>query len=279
MKNRIYLIVCLLLATIIVLSSCVAKRRYVNAKMRGDKLKSENTVLNDRVEEQGNTITQLNGQVNQLNGQVAKLGETNENTANQLNMTKEQIAAQRQRLQQLQDFIDQQQKAVTALKNKLTDALVGFNSSEVLISMKNGRVYVSMQESLLFPSGSAVVNPKGKEALAKVAGVLYNNSDISIDIEGHTDNVPIHTKIYPDNWALSVARATSIAHVLLDEYHVSPDKLVASGRGEYDPVATNETKEGRQLNRRTEIILEPKYDELMKLMNGSVPFPASTAHQ
>src|SRR6185437_207219 len=126
----------------------------------------------------------------------------------------------------------------------------------------------SMQESLLFPSGSAVVNPKGKEALAKVAGVLNTSKDINIDIEGHTDNVPIHTKMYPDNWALSTARATSIAHVLIDEYNVVPVKLIASGRSSYEPVADNSTAEGRAQNRRTEIILEPKLDELMQLMNG-----------
>jgi len=126
-----------------------------------------------------------------------------------------------------------------------------------------------MQESLLFPSGSAVVNPKGKEALAKVASVLNTNPDINIDIEGHTDNVPIHTKAYPDNWSLSTARATSIAHVLIDEYSVSPVKLIASGRSQYVPVASNDTQEGRAQNRRTEIILEPKYDQLMELMGGS----------
>ena len=138
--------------------------------------------------------------------------------------------------------------------------------------MKNGRVYISMQESLLFPSGSAVVNPKGKEALAKVASVLNTNPDINIDIEGHTDNVPIHTKAYPDNWTLSTARATSIAHVLIDEYAVSPVKLIASGRSQYVPVASNETAEGRAQNRRTEIILEPKYDQLMEIISG----PANT---
>ncbi len=137
--------------------------------------------------------------------------------------------------------------------------------------MKNGKVYISMQEGLLFPSGSAVVNPKGKEALSKVASVLNTSRDVNIDIEGHTDSIPIHTKMYEDNWALSTARATSIAHVLIDEYHVVPAKLVASGRSEYDPVATNSTPAGRAQNRRTEIILEPKLDELMQLLNTPAP--------
>jgi chemotaxis protein MotB len=130
-------------------------------------------------------------------------------------------------------------------------------------------VYISMQESLLFPSGSAVVNPKGKDALSKVAKVLNSSKDININIEGHTDSLPIHNKTYADNWSLSTARATSIAHVLIDEYQVTPVKLTASGRSEYDPIAPNSTPEGRAQNRRTEIILEPRLDELTDLINGS----------
>jgi chemotaxis protein MotB len=182
-------------------------------------------------------------------------------------MTKAEIAAQRKHLEQLQAMIDQQQQAAEALRKKIAEALTGFNSNELTVTMKNGKVYISMQEGLLFPSGSAVVNPKGKEALSKVASVLNTSHDINIDIEGHTDSLPIHTKMYEDNWALSTARATSIAHVLIDEYKVVPAKLVASGRSEYDPVATNSTSEGRAKNRRTEIILEPKLDELMRLLN------------
>jgi len=201
---------------------------------------------------------------------LPELGNENMSTNNQLNMTKDQIAAQRKRLEQLQSFIAAQQAAVTALRTKIADALVGFNSSELTVTMKDGRVYISMQESLLFPSGGAVVNPKGKEALAKVASVLNTSTEINIDIEGHTDNKPIHTTAYPDNWALSTARATSIAHVLIDEYGVSPLKLIASGRSKYEPIASNDTPEGRAQNRRTEIILEPKLDELMQLMNAPV---------
>jgi len=132
--------------------------------------------------------------------------------------------------------------------------------------MKNGKVYVSMQESLLFPSGSAVVNQKGKDALAKLAGVLNTNPDINVEVEGHTDNKPIKTAQYPDNWALSVGRATAIARILINDYTVTPARITASGRGEYDPVADNSTDGGRAQNRRTEIILEPKLDDLMMLI-------------
>jgi chemotaxis protein MotB len=267
MKKIMIILVCICLGSLF-LTSCVAKRKYVSARARATQLQNDNMALNTR-------ITGLEDSVNHLHKRIGAMGNENENTANQLykaenelNMTKEQIAAQRARLQQLQAFITQQQQATENLRKKIADALAGFNSSELTVTMKNGRVYISMQESLLFPSGSAVVNPKGKEALAKVASVLNTNTDVNIDIEGHTDNVPIHTKAYPDNWALSTGRANSIAHVLIDEYAVSPVKLIASGRSQYVPVATNETAEGRAQNRRTEIILEPKYDQLMELMSG-----------
>ena len=253
----------------ILLTSCVAKRKYVAARTRATQEHNDNIALNGRV-------TRLEDTVSMLHHQLGAMGNANANaenelykTNNELNLTKEQIAAQRARMQQLQSFIDQQQKATEDLKKKISDALVGFNSSELTVTMKNGRVYISMQEALLFPSGSAVVNPKGKEALSKVAGVLNTSSDINIDVEGHTDSIPIHNKMYNDNWSLSTARATSIAHVLIDEYRVNPAKLIASGRSEYDAVASNTTPEGRAQNRRTEIILEPKLDELMQIM--SVP--------
>jgi len=249
------------------ISSCVSKKEYVAAVSRANQQQEENSRLNGR-------ITRLEDTVGRLHNRLGALNNANENTtnelfrtSNELNMSKEQIASQRAHLQQLQSMIDQQQKATEDLRRKIADALAGFNANELTVTLKDGRVYVSMQESLLFPSGSAKVNPRGKDALSKVASVLNTNSDINIDIEGHTDNVPIHTAQYPDNWALSTARATSIAHVLIDEYAVSPTRLIASGRSYYHPVAQNTTPEGRAQNRRTEIILEPKYDELMQLMN------------
>ncbi len=149
----------------------------------------------------------------------------------------------------------------------MTDALVNFKPEELSVSIKNGKVYVSLQESLLFPSGSAVVNPKGKEALGTLAEVLNLNPDINVLIEGHTDSIPIKGK-YEDNWALSVGRSTAIVRILSNTYKVDPLRVAASGRSEYEPVDTNETPEGRARNRRTEIILSPKLDELMKLLEA-----------
>jgi chemotaxis protein MotB len=123
-----------------------------------------------------------------------------------------------------------------------------------------------MSDKLLFKSGSAAIESKGKEAIQVLAGVLDKTPDIDILVEGHTDSIPIRTAIYRDNWDLSVARATSIVRILTDEYQIAPIRLTASGKGEYSPKASNATPEGRATNRRTEIILSPKLDEIMQLL-------------
>jgi chemotaxis protein MotB len=245
----------------VVFPSCVAKKKYLAAKSANTELSNRNQGLTQDLSAAQDSISKLRGNVNTLN-------DVYNSTNAQLNMSKEQIIEQQKRLAQLQDLITRQQRSTEAIRKKIADALVNFNTNELSVSMKNGKVYVSMQESLLFPSGSAVVNKKGKEALAKVAGVLNTNPDINVEVEGHTDSVPIKTTMYPDNWALSVARATSISRVMMNDYSVPANRIKASGRSQYDPVATNETTEGRAQNRRTEIILEPKLDELMQLIRG-----------
>ena len=216
-----------------------------------------------------NTICE--GKVASLNGDLNFMGNINQSNSKELKLNKEQLLAQRQRLVALQSKIDLQQQYAEKIREKIANALVNFKPDELVISVKNGKVYVSMQEGLLFPSGSAQINNKGKEALQKVAEVLKDNNDINVNIEGHTDIVKIHTKLYADNWALSTARSTSIAHVMIDDYGVQPERITASGRSQYSPVADNATSEGRQLNRRTEIILEPKLTELMDLIYNTTP--------
>ena len=182
-----------------------------------------------------------------------------------LNKNKQELLAQQEKLAHLQALMDRQKKAIEDIKKKMSEALTGFNSNELSVSIKNGKVYVSLQENLLFPSGSAVVNPKGKEALGKLAQVLNKNQDITVDIEGHTDSIPIHGK-YQDNWDLSLARSASIVRILTTDYRVDPTRVIASGHSAFDPVQSNSTPEGRAQNRRTDIILSPKLDELFKLL-------------
>ncbi|RYD81065.1 MAG: hypothetical protein EOP53_07145 [Sphingobacteriales bacterium] len=153
-----------------------------------------------------------------------------------------------------------------ALKNSLKDALTGFNADELNIEVRDGKVYVSMSDKLLFRSGSATVEDKGKNALRVLANVLEKNQQVEILVEGHTDNLPIKTAVYKDNWDLSTARAANIVRILSSDYKITASRLSAAGRGEYHPIANNKTPEGRAKNRRTEIILSPKLDALYKIL-------------
>lgn len=256
----LYIFICLIAFT-----SCVSQKKYQASITREQALNAKNIEL-------GNTIADLRNQIASLQTDNAKLVKQIDDAlkqastySGQVNMTQKQLEAEQKRLWDLRKLLDQQKQAVENLRKKMADALVGFNSNELQVFVKNGRVYVSLQESLLFPSGSAVVNPKGKQALGTLAQVLNVNPDINVVVEGHTDSIPIHGK-YEDNWALSVARATAIARVLIDSYNVDPTRITASGRSKFDPVDANDTPEGRQRNRRTEIILAPKLDELMQLL-------------
>jgi chemotaxis protein MotB len=263
------------------LSSCVAKRKLDEANSSIDALKSENATqaskindLNSSLNTSQSNLTKLENERTLLQQQLDKSKREASSSLNQLNATQgqvargnETIADQQKRLAQLQALIDQQKARTEQLRQKIADALVNFNSNELTVRMKDGKVYVSLQESLLFPSGSAKVNPKGKQALSKLAEVLNINGDINVEIEGHTDSIPIRSATYPDNWALSVARSTSIVRILTQDYKVAPSRVEASGRSSYDPIDANSTAQGRQNNRRTEIILEPKLDELMKLIS------------
>ncbi|MEI8279268.1 MAG: OmpA family protein [Bacteroidota bacterium] len=230
-------------------------------------LKNQKTNNLARINELTDQSRQLQSQVGKLQMDLGDMEAANKSTNTKLTQSQKQIADQQKKLLQLQGLIDQQRKNTEELRKKISDALVDFNSSQLTVSMKNGRVYVSMQESLLFPSGSAEVNPKGKEALSTLAQVLNQNQDINVNVEGHTDSIPI-TKKYEDNWALSVARSTAISRILINDYHVNPVRITSSGRSQYAPLEGNNTPEGRAHNRRTEIILEPKLDRLMELIRN-----------
>ncbi|HRO41905.1 MAG TPA: OmpA family protein [Flavipsychrobacter sp.] len=259
MKQIVSILSCMLCASL--LFSCVGKKKFIASQKNIEALRMDSVRLERSIAEMQDRIRRAEAANRSTNAQL-------ENTTQQLSQSQEEIEAQKRRLQQLQSLIDQQRKNTVALRKKIADALVNFGDNELTVSLKNGKVYVSMQESLLFPSGSATVNPRGKEALATLAKALNQNQDINVEIEGHTDSIPISKK-YIDNWDLSEARSTAIARILIKEYFVNPARITASGRSEYDPIASNSTPEGRQRNRRTEIILEPKLDELMQLIRES----------
>ena len=271
MKKNFFSMPALIVGAALAITSCVPKRQLLSAEDTIRKLQADSTQFASRVSSLEQNVGQLEGNRSDLQKQLeATRSEATsrlQDASSRLNMSQQQIAEQQHRLEQLQALIDQQRKHTQDLRSKINDALVGFSSNELTVSTKSGKVYVSLQENLLFPSGSAVVNPKGKQALSKLADVLNMNNDINVDIEGHTDSIPIKGK-FADNWALSVARSTAIVRILTETYNVDPTRVTASGRSKFEPVESNSTAEGRAKNRRTEIILEPKLDELMQLIQS-----------
>ncbi|MDR3651502.1 MAG: OmpA family protein [Paludibacter sp.] len=205
-------------------------------------------------------------QAEQFNADLKKKSDELKLKSDELNAKEKLLADRESALNHLKNVVARQDSITNRLNKILRDALLGFKSDELSVEIKNGKVYVSMSDKLLFKSGSAAVESKGIEAIKVLADVLNKNSDIDILVEGHTDNVPIKTAIYHDNWDLSAARAISIVRILTNEYNIAPTRLTASGKGEFSPRASNSTPEGRAKNRRTEIILSPKLDELMKLL-------------
>lgn len=208
---------------------------------------------------------ELNTKEQQLDDKQAALEQESQANAKLLADLKEREA----KMKELQDILAAKDNAVKELKDKLVASLLSFKDIGLTIQEKNGKVYVSLDESLLFQSGSIVVQSKGKEALLKLAGVLKANPDLRIMVEGHTDNVPMSSGQIKDNWDLSVLRATSVVRILTKDGGVDPKQLIGSGRGEYSPIAEGDSKEARAKNRRTEIIITPKLDELFNILDNN----------
>lgn len=177
------------------------------------------------------------------------------------------LVEREKRVKELETIIAEKEKAVTELRNKVASALLSYKDTDLTIEMKDGKIYVSLAEQLLFKSGSTDVDPKGQEALKKLAAVLKEQKDITIMVEGHTDDVPMAkgTAGIKDNWDLSVLRATSITRILVSA-GVDPKHIVPAGHGEFIPVANGKTEDARRKNRRTEIIITPNLQELYKLL-------------
>jgi len=263
MKKPLRLLAFLALIAGLVFTSCGPSKKLVESRARVDKLQNDSTTTHSR-------LIDCNTLVKNLNDDKASLQAKNSSIQNDLKVlnteSKMTIADQAKRLQSLQNLIQSQKDVMNKLKNSIADALLNYSADELSVYIKDGNVYVSLQEKLLFKSGSDVVDPKGKEALKSLAVVLGGTRDITVMIEGHTDNVPIKTKAFKDNWDLSTARATSILRLLTKDYGFDPNRITASGRGEFHPVKPNDTAEGRSANRRTEIILSPDLKELFKIL-------------
>lgn len=217
--------------------------------------------------------TSLSGKNNENQRLVKELENTREflNKKEQELKDKENLLMEKEKkVNELQAILDKKDQDLQALKNKVMDALLGFKDKGLTVSTKNGKVYVSMDEKLLFSSGSWTVGTEGKEAIREVGFILQKNPDINVLIEGHTDNVPLNRSgEVKDNWDLSVMRATSIVKALLENKGIDPKQISAAGRGEFSPVVPNDTKENRAKNRRSEIILTPNLDALLQILGDN----------
>jgi chemotaxis protein MotB len=209
------------------------------------------------------TQEDLQRREDELNRTAAQMDEKERN----LNQLMSELDEKERRVYELENILARQDSTVRALRATVSNALLGFEGQGLTVEVKHGKVYVSLEESLLFASGSTTVDSRGVNALRQLATVLANNPDINVLIEGHTDDVPLRPgSAIRDNWDLSVLRATAIVRILLQNTNIDPKRLTAAGRGEYMPIDPAKTPQARQKNRRTEIILTPQLDDLFQII-------------
>lgn len=252
------------------------------------KLKQDTTDLNQTYRATSQKLNDLNKEYEQLNSYYKNLlnnsGKLNRDMAQQKdqllsiqdNLLKTRklndslstsLVEREKKVKELEQILANKDKAVQDLKDRISNALLNFKENDLTVKVKNGKVYVSLAEQLLFGSGSINVDAKGVTALQQLAKAIKDQKDIQIMIEGHTDNVPISKKsqYMQDNWDLSVMRATSITKILT-KAGVAARQVTAAGKGEYSPLAANDNAQNKQKNRRTEIIITPNLDELFKIL-------------
>jgi chemotaxis protein MotB len=251
----------------VTLKSTLEKAKSDYAKLKSDYEASQNKlkVLQDSyaaLEKNSNDALQSNMKKNR------DLLDQLEDKAQALALEQERLSKSAKRLQELEDLIAAKEASMQKLKETLSKALNSFEGKGLTVEQKNGKVYVSMENKLLFKSGSWAVGAEGKKAVIEVGKVLGDNPDISVLIEGHTDN-DAFTASGPiaDNWDLSTKRATAIVAILSENKKINKENLTAAGRSEFSPLAPNTTAEGKAKNRRIEIILTPRLDEISKMLN------------
>lgn len=248
------------------------KNELIKIKSERDKLTADQNALNEkiaRLQESYNALEKNSNDALQSNMKKNRdlLAEL-EAKQKALSIEQERLSKSAQRLNELEDMIAAKEAAMRKLKETLSKALNGFEGKGLTVEQKNGKVYVSMENKLLFNSGSWAVSSEGKKAVVELGKVLGENPDIAVLIEGHTDNDPYGgSGPIADNWDLSTKRATAIVGILSENKAINKKNLTAAGRGEFSPLATNETAEGKAKNRRIEIILTPKLDEIAEMLN------------
>lgn len=226
--------------------------------------------MSDKAKETKKLLEQLEQAQSELfakEDELNKLSNSLDAKEEELKIAQEELEARSVRVTELETIINKKDSMVTALKKSISKALIGLEGEGLTIEKRNGKVYISLEEDLLFASGKYVVNSGGVTALNKLATALSTQTDLEILVEGHTDNIPLSGKgLVKDNWDLSVMRATNVVKVLTENQSLNPLQLTAAGRAEFVPIASNETKQGRSSNRRIEMILSPNLDDLFDLL-------------
>jgi chemotaxis protein MotB len=236
------------------------ERRIASESMTKDELKKSLRELEDKLQKKELELNEKEAYLIKREEEIKKLSA-------EISAIDKNLKDREAHVKELENLIKQKDENVTRLKETLTKALLGYKESGLTVTSKDGKVYVSVDETLLFQSGKTEVSPDGKKALLKLCETLKNNTDFDIMIEGHTDDIPIKTARFDDNWDLSVLRATSITRIMTNEGGISPLKIIPSGRGEFFPVDKANTKEARAKNRRIEIILSPSLKEIMNILS------------
>lgn len=276
------------LLSVMILSGCVSTKKFnsmkaealrldnelSNAQKRNDDLAGRNDALTMEKKQLVADTVRLHDSYVNLQARYQKL--LADGSAEAARMLKElennQMALNERsrRVDELEAMLRSREEAINSIRRKVTDALTGFEGKGLSISIKNGNVYVSMDDKLLFRSGSFEIDPNGARAVRDLSTVLAQNPDINVMVEGHTDDVPYRPNgNLRDNLDLSAKRATTVVRLLLENKSITPNRIIAAGRGESLPVDPGKSAEARAKNRRTEIILTPKLDELMQIMENT----------
>jgi len=209
-------------------------------------------------------LVELRNQYSEMDNNYTKL---RSNSSTEINKLSTDLKKREQRLKEVEEILRKRDEATNLLKEKLQQALLGFTKNGLTVEIRNGKVYVSLTDKLLFPSGSIIIDEKGKQALSQLADVLKQQPEINIAVEGHTDSQKItNLGQIKDNWDLSVLRSTSVVRYLTEVSKVESVRMTATGRGEFQPLGPNTNAESRSKNRRIEIVLSPKLDELYDLI-------------
>ena len=269
----------------LLLTGCVSKKKYAELQGQYDKLKTAQQSLQNDYQEAKVSIAEYTSDRNSLAARLEEEKQRNkelqeaykklqgsyqENVSQgQVNISKlvDEINASNKFIKQLVEAKSKSDSLNQALTNKLTRSLTREEMNDVDVQVLKGVVYISLADNMLYKSGSYEIGERAGETLSKIAKIIMDYKDYDVLVEGNTDNVPISQKNIRNNWDLSALRASSVVQALQNQYGVDPKRLSAAGRGEYNPVASNNTEKGKQRNRRTQIIITPKLDQFMDLID------------